>query len=92
MLALRTAFFAAVGALIMLALHFALNPALGGTCEILCRPERATIAGLVLGGLVGFLHARGLQKQEHEDEQEHRPAGSGPAGRSGSRSDAQTDA
>ncbi len=73
MIAIRTVLFAAFGALIMLALHFTLNPALGGTCLILCRPERAVLAGAVLGGLVGFIHGRALRKERQEKEQEHEP-------------------
>ncbi len=62
--AIRTAAFAAFGALVFLALHFTFNPALGGKCVILCRPERAVLAGVVLGGLVGFFHARSLRERE----------------------------
>jgi hypothetical protein len=70
MTAIRTALFAAMGALIFLALHFTLSPALGGTCHILCRPERAVLAGLVLGGLAGFFGARSLQRQQGVQERE----------------------
>lgn len=70
MTAIRTAALAAFGALFFLALHFVFNPALGGKCVILCRPERAVLAGAVLGGLVGFFHARSLQKERQEQEHE----------------------
>ena len=54
----RTMLGAVTGALVGLALHFLISPAIGGKCIILCRPERATLVGLLIGGLAGLAYAR----------------------------------
>ena len=67
---LRIAFGAVTGALVGLALHFLVSPAIGGKCHILCRPERAVLAGLLIGGLAAFAYVRSERKKAR--------AGSGP--------------
>ena len=60
---IQTMLVAATGALVGLALHFLVSPAIGGACIILCRPERAALAGLLIGGLVGFIYVRSEGKK-----------------------------
>jgi hypothetical protein len=64
---LRIAFGAVTGALVGLALHFLVSPGIGGRCIILCRPERAVLAGLLIGGLAGFAYVRSARKKARTD-------------------------
>ncbi len=49
---------AVLGAVAGIVLHFLYSPVLGGTCRILCRPERAIIGGAVLGAVVNLVAGR----------------------------------
>jgi len=68
---------AAVGALLGLALHFLLTPGIGGQCTILCRPERATLASLLLGGLVAFIHVRATKAKTGDGQEAGKEADNG---------------
>jgi hypothetical protein len=63
MMPLRITIGAVTGGLVGLALHFLISPAIGGKCIILCRPERATLAGLLIGGLIALAYARSEGKK-----------------------------
>ena len=57
---------AALGAAVGIVLHLLLREPLGGACLILCQPERAVIAGAILGAAVPGKEKAEAQESDEE--------------------------
>ncbi len=60
---------AALGAAVGIVLHLLLREPLGGACLILCRPERAAIAGAILGAVAAAVPGKEKAEAQESDEE-----------------------
>ena len=66
----RILFGALAGATLGLGLHLVFSPILGNHCLILCRTERAAVAGALLGVLVAYLATRAARRKAKSQQKE----------------------
>jgi disulfide bond formation protein DsbB len=66
----RMFFGALAGATLGLGLHLVFSPLLGNHCVILCRTERAAVAGALLGAVVAYLTVRAARRRAKPEQKE----------------------